>query len=563
LKLDRDLLSRLRPYLIIPKKNTIKKKSLNLRWRHQKRLQQVSGYKTGAYTGSPWKGYQRVAITRGRHFQTGLLIEKDPGEQPWNDHLVGYIETDHLPGQARLLVGNFRAEMGQGLVLWGPYGLYKGADPVAPVKKRSRGILGYTYSDENRYLTGGAIESRIRKIHLTVYASHTRLDASINSDETVTSFPASGLHRTESEVNKKNRLHETLVGGRVAYSKSWGTLGATGWWSRYSREVKREDPTRYRFAFDGEQNDVVGIDYDLFLGRFNLVGEIARSRSNGWALIANSIADLGKTSLVLSYRRYDPNFQNPHSHNFGSDQVCNEEGVYIGFAGKITPSTRISFYYDLFQKPWRTYSTPVPTRGDDLFTEFEQKIISTLSMTLRTRLRREENLEKGINPPGQEIDLLQDRIHYLLRFGLRFRPSPRFRLRNRLETVKVFYPEVRGENASPSREETGILFYQDMRIRPMKRLTLSARWILFSTDSYDSRIYEFENDLPGVLTCQPLYEKGTRWYILLQWQPVTFLRLTAKFTTTTHNGVSSWSSGYDEFPGDTDRQLGIQADLKF
>jgi hypothetical protein len=560
--LDNDQSIHLSPYFTVSHRKPVKKTFFRLRWRHLRRLQKTSGYESGTYLGSPWKGVQRASFSCGQVLRGGLLMEKDQGEPRWNDHLVGYMECKYLPCHTRLLVGNFRVEVGQGLVLWGPYGLSKGADPVAPVKKRSRGFVGYVTSDENRYLTGGAIEIKRNSLCLTLLTSRKWQDAALNSDGTVKSLTASGLHRTESEIDKKKRLKETLFGGRITRSWSWGTAGVTGWWSRYSKEIKRTDPFRYRFDFQGDQNHVFGLDVDLFFHRLNLSGEIAKCSSSGWALIGNSILDLGNASFVVSYRRYDPNFQNPHSHSFGSDQVRNEEGFYFGLTVKITKSTQLRFYYDAFRKPWRTYYTPIPTRGDDLFVQLDKKFSPALAITLRARFRRGEKLETGTTSTGLARDLIQDRNHHLYRFVLQYRPSPRLKLRSRLETVNVSYPKIWGKISCPSHAETGLLIYQDLWIQPIPRLTITARWITFDTEAYDSRIYEFEGDLPGLLTIQPLYGKGSRWYLLLRYQTTRLLQLAAKFSSTTHEGVSSWGSGHDQLQGDTEHHLGVQVDLK-
>ena len=367
LNFGKDFLKRFKSYLKISKKKPKKEGSLKLRWRRQKSLPKKSGYKSGIYYGSPWKNYKRIGFRFSNHFHGGLLSEKDPGEDKWNDHFVGYFAVDGLSILKKFLIGNFRAEVGQGLVLWGPYGLLKGADPLAPVKKRERGIVGFLYSSETGYFTGTAAEIGRGFFSLTMLVSRTPMDATLNSDGTVKSFSFSGLHRTQLEISKKDRLTENLYGGRIKGTWHFGTIGITWWHNQYSKMISKNDPQRYHFYFSGNQNYVVGVDYDLFSNRVNLFGEIARSRSGGWAFIANSIMDMGKTSIVVSYRYFDPRFQNPHSNSFGISQINNDQGIYFGLKGKITSSTNLSFYYDLFHRPWRTYYTPVPTNGDDFF----------------------------------------------------------------------------------------------------------------------------------------------------------------------------------------------------
>ncbi|MFH1943424.1 MAG: hypothetical protein ABIL68_15085, partial [bacterium] len=551
----------IRPYVFISRRRPKKQKALELRWRHQTSLPKSAGYESGAYLGSAWKEVQRVELSVDRLFNGGLLIEKDPGEPRWTDHLVGFVETDRIPGGSRAIVGNFRIESGQGLVLWGPYGLSKGADPVATVTKHPRGAVGYTYADENSYLTGVAIESAFRGEEIMLFASRTPIDATFNTDETVRSIPTSGLHRTQSEIEKKNILREEIAGGRLTTFTAWGTVGMTAWWSRYSHPIQKTDPTRYHFAFNGKQNSVVGADWDITLARLNLTGEIARSQSGGSAFIGNAIVDINNLTFVLSCRHFDPDFHNPRSHSFGSAEVCNEEGVYLGFAGKLSPSTRVSLAYDLLRKPWRTYTTPVPTRGNDLLLQIEQKWSRTFSSILRARLRQDESLEKGSVPPGREVDILQNRFHHLLRFELRYHPTRWLQLRTRFEGITVLYPGIPGAIHCTTQKETGRLIYQDIRVEPHAHIRFSARWIFFDTPSYDSRVYEFENDLPGVLTIRSVYGRGIRWYLLCRWQTLPLIRLTAKFGSFIRFGVSSIGSGNDRIRGNTEREFGLQMDI--
>jgi len=272
--------------------------------------------------------------------------------------------------------------------------------------------------------------------------------------------------------------------------------------------------------------------------------------------------ELGKTSIVVSCHYFDPRFQNPHSHSFGISQINNDQGIYLGLKGKITPSTKISFYYDLFRKPWRTYYIPVPTNGDDFFVQLEQKLFPTLAVTIKTRFRTKEIVEKRENPSGLKRNILVEESHHLYRLNLMFNPFSQIRLKTRLEMVDIAIPEVSGEIAFPSSREMGFLFYQNIRIRLFRHLTFSARWIKFNTNSYSSRIYEFEDDLPGVLTIRPLYKKGTRWYIIAKWKTFRTFQLSAKFSITYHSSVSEWGSGSEKIHGNIEKRFGVEAELE-
>lgn len=562
LNVDVTFCNHLRQYLSINEKEEKNQKSMELRWRLQRQFPKSVGYTSGKYTGSPVKAYERQDFMFNQNTRGSLLIEKDAGEIPWHDHFVGFIEKDHLFFLSKILIGNYRVEVGQGLVFWGPYGYSKGADPANSVKKRASGIRGYAYADENRYLTGMAIETMYRSYTLVGLISKTHLDASLNDDGTVSSLSSSGLHRTDSEIGKKDRFDEILWGLRIVKSGSWGTVGFTCYQNNYTNEIKKSDLNRYRFDFQGEKNDVMGLDYDIFFGHTNLSGEIARSRSQGLALISNGLVKIGKSSFILSYRWFEPDYQNLHSNSFGINPARNEEGFYLGYSGRINTSINLRFYYDLFRKPWRTYYTPVPTRGNDLFIQVDKKWSSKLSIMFRARYRRRESMKSGETPAGISVDYLQDRIHHLFRIELQYQPSKKLRLKNRIETVQVNYPKSDNPFSRSFNSENGFLLYIDLNYRPVPDLSFYARWITFNTDSYDSRIYVYENDLPGILKSQLFYFKGIKWYFLFRWRVWEGLTLSAKFSTTIHKEADHWGSGYDEIQGGVEKQFAVQVDLK-
>ena len=111
--------------------------------------------------------------------------------------------------------------------------------------------------------------------------------------------------------------------------------------------------------------------------------------------------------------------------------------------------------------------------------------------------------------------------------------------------------------------ETGLLLYQDVQVRAIiPGMTIEARLVLFQTDSYDSRIYEYENDLRGVFTNPALFGKGGRWYILAGYKMGQTLTLSLKYSRTRKEGVTSLGTGADEIVGDQETNIAAQIDLE-
>jgi hypothetical protein len=77
-----------------------------------------------------------------------------------------------------------------------------------------------------------------------------------------------------------------------------------------------------------------------------------------------------------------------------------------------------------------------------------------------------------------------------------------------------------------------MLISEEVRLSPSSGLSISGRVVLFHSDGYDSRLYEYEPDMEGAYSMPPLYGHGRRWMILVQYAPARRFRLSAKYSAT-------------------------------
>ena len=157
---------------------------------------------------------------------------------------------------------------------------------------------------------------------------------------------------------------------------------------------------------------------------------------------------------------------------------------------------------------------------------------------------------------GREVKRIDNRNQLNVRAGLIYQVTDRFRVRSRFEYVNVDYKDFGGDNK-------GMLFFSDIRIIPVTGLSFDIRYIIFDTDDYDSRIYEFENDIKGVMSNVALYGKGRRVYAVLKYKPFPYTELSAKYAETFTDGVKSTGSGNDEIRNDINNKLSIGLELFF
>jgi len=122
--------------------------------------------------------------------------------------------------------------------------------------------------------------------------------------------------------------------------------------------------------------------------------------------------------------------------------------------------------------------------------------------------------------------------------------------------VNVHYGELQNS-------EKGVLMSETMKWNVMNRLTMQTRLAVFETDSYDSAIYEFEEESPGAYSNPALYGSGVRWYFILRYQIFSKMYIAAKYAQTVKEGVRSIGTGNDEISGDTQSVVSIQVEVRF
>jgi len=560
-ELNGELTAWMRLYFTILKKPSKNHPDLKMKWRQrfQRKFPKSRGFVSGDYPGSIWKQNHRFEF-QFRQFQGGLLFEKDPGEIHWNDHHAAFFSIHALSSRLKIIMGNYRIHAGQSLVLWGPYGIGKSTSFTAMVPKNRDSLRGYLNTDENNFFRGIAVQYTKSRITASVFCSETPKDA--RKDSTIQSFPVSGYHRTETERSHQKKTREQMAGGRIACRCAGMTIGFTGWCSRYSDPVAEPDPVRQKFHFQGRKNAAIGFDCHAQVAGCRLAGELAKSESGGYALISHLFWQNRTMQWLLLYRCFSPNFQNPHARGFGYAEASNEGGYFIGGRIKGLLKTRLCFYLDLSRTPWRTYYHPMPEVKSDFLIQVERSFGSGCAVSLKYRYRMDSETAEGVACIGRTITTLQDRIRKQVRFDVHIEPEASCRLRSRIEWMGFSCPSQDGVITLEPRHETGFLCFQEIRFQARKLATVMARWTSFDTDSYDSRIYMFETDLPGILNNRPFCHSGSRWSLLVRVQPRSWLCLSIKYGITWLDNQSSIGTGLDEISGDHVKDLNLQIDIQ-
>ncbi len=561
--------------------------------RVQRRLDLGAGYlgpdSTRTYPGSPERIYTRLQATYGRQVSLNLTLEKDPGEAFRVDaatHTYGYdYQSAHvaLLGAGRidaLVLGDFSAEFGQGIALWRASGFGKGPDAVGGPLRSGRGIRPYGSVDENNFFRGAALSLAVTpRVYVSAFASRRALDASVFTPDTtdvegelppgavdavVTSLGADGLHRTDTELAKKDALGETLVGGgaeyRLATGRIEGRAGVVATHSAFSTPLAAGDRPDEFYEFTGDAATIVSAYADAKT-RFGLAfGEVARGAGGGIGAVGGVGLDLGGGADVLVVgRSYDPDFTSLHGYPFGERNGIgqNERGIYAGLRVRPSPTWTVNAYLDQYRFPYLRFNVPRPSRGREalLHVEHRPRRYARFYAQARTETR-ETGIDVADPDLGAVVGGLADETRQTLRLQGEWDASRTLRFRARIEGSRFVDADTTVAT------QTGSLLYQDVRWQALRWLRTDARLTLFDTDGYDSRLYAFENDLTGVFAIPALSGRGVRAYVLLTAVPMDGVTAQLKLATTWLRHVTTVGSGANEVEGQRVSDLGVQVRVR-
>lgn len=528
-------------------------------------VQEARGYKPNddgetPYEGNQYKYYTRYKYEARDQFSAGFTAEKDQGESFFAgsnkqgfDFYSAHISLKINKTFEQVTLGDFLVRAGQGLVLWQGYTTGKSENALA-ISKTNQGIRPSTAVDENLFFRGAATTLNFGKAKLSLFFSQKNDDGNVVATDSsgyfVTSLQTSGYHRTNSEIEDKNAVRNTNYGGVFSWSFSNLKIGATLIRQQLNMPLIPASQLYNQFRFSGTENLTGGVDYTFTKGKYQLFGEAAMSKSKGKAFVQGAIANLNdQLSFSLLYRHFDKNYQSLWANTFAEgSNISNESGLYFGT--KILPMkfVTLSAYSDLYKSPWINYSTAAPSTGWDAL--LQANVSLSRKVDFYVRYKNEEKEEKFIQE--ERYVNLPEQIQKV-RFHFNYRYSDKIKLKTRLELSK--YEGLQKEN--------GFLIFQDIQFLPSKLpINITGRIAYFKTDSYNSRIYAYENDLLYTFSIPAFYGSGFRTYLNLSYKISENFDCWFKIANTSWSDRDVISSGYNEISGNNKTELKFQLRLK-
>ena len=489
------------------------------------------------YLGDPNDLFLRYRVQHAKDFSLGLILEKDPGEVPaWDTktrrygfNFASFHFTRYGMGRWKTIsLGDFQASFGQGLVFGAGFSLGKGAETVPTVRRSSLGLLPYTASIETGFFRGIGLTRQMGRWQSSLLISSIGKDGRVSESndslgtapQMLTSLSQTGLHRSLSELSTKNQVRETNLGNNLQYNAQSGrwSAGLNFLHTHFSIPWIRNSTSYNAFDFSGQTNQVGSLYANLTWKNFAFFGESARSKSQGHGTVLGLVSSLSRTvDFSLLWRSYDRHFHSLYATAFAeSTRPSNERGVYLGFQVKPSSTLKFNAYVDFFTFPWLKFRVSTPSKGQEWLVRWSYQPQKTRQVTLQFKQERKmRNITEEVeSTPTQQVGMI---LKSQAQASLELDISPELSSRSRVLWNQVSFD---------LKKTQGWMLIQECSFA-RANWKLTARMALFDTDTFDNRIYAYEQNAVGTFAIPAFSGRGSRQYLLAQYR--IHSRLTAYF----------------------------------
>lgn len=519
--------------------------------------------KQSRFQGPPVGTLLKYKISNQQHWQGGLTLENDPGENYFTkNQKTGFdflsVHVCYTPEKIihRIIIGDYKLQWGQGLLAWSGYSSGKSTSTLSN-EKSGNGIAPYTSTDENRYLRGMAVSLHpTRTITTEIFVSYKKTDGNLADLDTLSpktvqtaTLYETGYHRNFSECEKKHLLKEFTTGLSTRLNHRHFRIGIQLLHYNFSPTLTIGKAAYQQYNETGHQRTLVSVDYKTGGYHFYLFGETAYSDNGTWATV-NGVRYSGipRFALCALYRHYDTGYHSHYNSGFAEySNTTNEEGLYLGLESTPFRSLKINVYYDRFHFFSPRYQATLPGNGQEITGDIT---FNRSRWNCSFRFKYEEKPED--DKTGENLQSVS-RIKQEYRLQLTYPIYRQLEARTRACYTRYLKKE---------KHETGYLLYQDLIYTTREKLKAQFRLAYFDTNSYNARIYAYEHHVLYGYSFPAYHDRGFRSYLNLNWKPYPPITLYLKAGITYYPDKSTLGSSLTQVDDNKLFDLSFQIRIK-
>ena len=521
--------------------------------------QNSSGGSSKNYLGNELYNSLRYNFHFKDRIQFGFTAEKDAGEQFWGRNHKGYdfyslhAQLNNFGKFKTIVLGDFRANFGQGLVLHPEFGMGK-SSYVLNVSPHNSGLKKFSSTDESNFFRGGGATIKFAKFEFTAFYSNKMIDGD-TVQGTLSTIIKTGYHRTVDELGKKNTVNQQIVGGNITYTNMNLQIGLTAVYTTLDNTLTPDKSVYNYFYFSGNEQTTGGVFYRYRWKKLNLFGETAITNNAGVATLNGfSFSPLSQVSLVVLQRYYSPEYDTFYASSFSeTSRVNNESGLYLGAEVRPFRKWKFAAYADSYRFPWPKFGIDAPSLGNDYLLQADFNPKRSISMFWRLKYEEKETNLSTLEAVMPEIVPLNKAS---LRYQLTYSYGD-FSFKNVLEGNLV-------QKGNPA-WTYGVIASQDVsyafRRIPLK---IDFRYQFFDAVDYENRFYSYEKDVLYAFSIPLYYGLGSRYYLNLKYELNKSLSFWFKIAQTVYaDDRESVSSGNETIVGNRKTDLRFMLKWEF
>ena len=273
------------------------------------------------FDGDPMYGKLRYRFNYQNRVQVGVTLDRATGV-PWEKvNYGGYIQLKDIGPMKSVVLGNYQANFGYGLVVGSPFKRGKSAY-IQSTATTDEGLKKFSsVGDSYNYFHGVGATARVKWADLSAFYSLRK---------------------------GKEDAWNHVVGANATARWKKLKVGVTG--------VESISDNGNRESVNGKT--VMGANVRYNWGKVDVWGEVAASHTEqwGWGTImgvrVNPISDL---NLLAIYRYYSPEYENIYANALSSKtRVYNEHGGYLGVEYNRLRNWQLSLFGDVWKEGYET-----------------------------------------------------------------------------------------------------------------------------------------------------------------------------------------------------------------
>ena len=566
---DVALIQKLLPYITVNNQmpvhllvlQRLKKGEHTILLRMSRQLESSAGYHIGDTTKSRYAGDPSRIMFRYKYqyknlLQYGITASKDAGEPFIKNNRVFDLYSFHAFARnigviKALALGDYTLNLGQGLICWQGLAFGAGSD-ATNIKRQSAILRPYNSSGAYYFNRGAAVTLEKKNWQGTAFISKRNLDANLNSTDTsdldiASAIHISGYHRTPGEIADRGTLSLLTYGGNISYMQNRWRVGISSIQYLFGSSIQKKKVPYNKYALSGTRWNNSSIDYSFTFRNMHFFGEVAIDKNNNIASVNGMLTSADKkVDFVLLHRAISPAYQSLYGNAFTSSTMpTNEKGLYAGLVLKPISAIRIDAVTDFFQFPWLKYRIDAPSRGRQYLIQLSYKPSKKAELYSRFNALYKPLNNATENNPLNEVTIFSNRSW---RTQINYQLNEHWSLRQRVEVL--WY------SAEKKPKEKGFLTFVDIFYKhSMNRFSINTRLQYFESDSYNSRVYAYENDVLYYYAVPVFYDAGTRYYVNLKYNLNKIVSIWLKWSQTLYHNKTTIGTGLDEIKGNRKSEL--------